>query len=148
MEDYKQKLQDDIEQLRRNNFEMLGDIERRQARIDFLKGLVESFDGYSEGAKYLITSDEWSSKIQNTVGEALQTEPRYRIAIETALGEAAGYIIVDSVEEAYAAMDFLKRNNKGKATFICLNRLPAIADHNLQITGSGIIGWAGNVVKF
>ncbi len=70
MEDYKQKLQDEIEQLRRQDHEVLGDIERKQARIDFLKGLVESFDGYSEGAKYLITSNEWSSKIQTTVGEA------------------------------------------------------------------------------
>jgi chromosome segregation protein len=148
MEDYKQKLQDEIERLRQLDHEMLGDIERKQARIDFLKGLVESFDGYSEGARYLITSDEWSSKIQNTVGEAVQVEPRYRVAIETALGESAGYIVVDSVEEAYAAMDFLKRNDKGKATFICLNRLPSTVSHRPALHGAGIIEWAGNVVRF
>lgn len=148
MEDYRQKLQDEIERLRQLDHELLGDIERKHARIDFLKGLVESFDGYSEGARYLITSDEWSSKIQNTVGEAVQVEPRYRVAIETALGEAAGYIVVDSVEEAYAAMDFLKRNNKGKATFICLNRLPAMDNHRLPLRSAGIIEWARNVVRF
>jgi chromosome segregation protein len=148
MEDYKQKLQEDIERLRRQDHEVLGDVERKQARIDFLKGLVESFDGYSEGAKYLITSDEWSSKIQTTVGEAVQTEPQYRIAIETALGEAAGFVVVENVQEAYAAIDFLKKNNKGKATFICLDRLPDSSDHRVEIDSTGVVGWASSLVSF
>ena len=126
----------------------MGDIERKQARIDFLKGLVESFDGYSEGAKYLITSNEWSSTIQTTVGEAVQTEPHYRIAIETALGETAGFVIVNNVREAYAAIDFLKKNNKGKATFICLDRLPNLPNHRVPIQGDGVIGWASSLVRF
>ena len=148
MEDYKQKLQDEIEQLRRQDHEVLGDVERKQARIDFLKGLVESFDGYSEGAKYLITSNEWSAKIQTTVGEAVQTEPQYRIAIETALGETAGFVVVDNVQEAYSAIDFLKKNNKGKATFICLDRLPSLTNHRVPIQNVGVIGWASSLVQF
>ena len=148
MEDYKQKLQDEIEHLRRQDHEVLGDVERKQARIDFLKGLVESFDGYSEGAKYLITSNEWSAKIQTTVGEAVQTEPQYRIAIETALGETAGFVVVDNVQEAYAAIDFLKKNNKGKATFICLDRLSSISNHRVPIHSVGVIGWASSLVQF
>jgi chromosome segregation protein len=148
MEDYKQQLQDAVEQLRRKDHEVLGDIERKQARIDFLKGLVESYDGYSEGAKYLITSSEWSAKIQTTVGEAVQTEPQYRIAIETALGESAGYVVVDNVQEAYAAIDFLKKNKKGKATFICLDRLPSASNHRVTIQNAGVIGWASTLVQF
>jgi chromosome segregation protein SMC, common bacterial type len=148
MEDYKLQLQDAVEQLRRQDHEVLGDVERKQARIDFLKGLVESFDGYSEGAKYLITSNEWSAKIQTTVGEAVQTEPQYRIAIETALGESAGYVVVENVQEAYAAIDFLKKNKKGKATFICLDRLPSITNHRVSIQNAGVIGWASTLVQF
>jgi chromosome segregation protein len=148
MEDFKQQLQNDIEQLRRQDHEVLGDVERKQARIDFLKGLVESFDGYSEGAKYLITSNEWSAKIQTTVGEAVQTDPEYRIAIETALGESAGYVVVENVQEAYAAIDFLKKNKKGKATFICLDRLPSHTNHHVPIQSPGVLGWASTLVQF
>jgi chromosome segregation protein len=148
MEDYKKKLQDEIEDLRRQVHAVLGNIERKQARIDFLKGLVESFDGYSEGAKYLITSGEWGSRIQNTVGEAVTAESAYRVAIETALGEASGYIVVKSVEEAYSAMDFLKKNNKGKATFICLNRIPENENNRRTFNHPGIIDWADNVVTY
>ena len=148
MEDYKTKLQSDIEDFRSRNHAILSDIERKQARIDFLKGLVESFDGYSEGAKFLITSDEWSSKFQNTVGEAVTTESIYRVAVETALGEASGYIVVENIEEAYSAMDFLKRNNKGKATFICLNRLPEKTSNRPKIDRPGVIDWADHVIEY
>ncbi|RPI01908.1 MAG: chromosome segregation protein SMC, partial [Ignavibacteriae bacterium] len=148
MEDYKQKLQADIELLRRQDHEVLGDVERKQARIDFLQGLVESFDGYSEGAKYLMTSNEWNAKIQTTVGEAIQTDPPYRIAIEAALGETAGFVVVDNAQEAYAAIDFLKKNNKGKATFICLDRLPNLSNHRVPVQREGVIGWANGLVKF
>ncbi len=147
MEEYKQKLQDEIDRLRRDELEVRAELERKQARIDFLKGLVESYDGFSEGARYLITSDEWSRKIQTTVGEAVRTDPRYRVAIETALGESAGYIVVDNVEEAYAAIDALKRHNKGKATFICLNRLPHVRPHRTSLAAKGVVEWARAVVS-
>ncbi|MBI5464774.1 MAG: chromosome segregation protein SMC [Ignavibacteriales bacterium] len=148
MEAFKLQRQSEVEELRNKLLDVRGDVERKEARVDFLKGLVESFDGYSEGARYLISSNEWGAHIQTTVGEVLQTEPTYRIAIETALGEAAGYVIVDNVQQAYAAMDFLKKNQKGKATFICLDRLPAVENHRSALNEPGVIDWAGSVVKF
>ena len=148
MEEYKQSLQEKIESLRKQDHEILGLIERKQARIDFLRGLVESFDGYSEGAKYLITNDEWSKKILSTVGESLTSDAKYRVALENALGETAGYIVVESVSEAYRAMEFLKQNNKGKATFICLDRMPAEKIEKGKIHRNGVIDWALNVVTY
>ncbi|MBI3004653.1 MAG: chromosome segregation protein SMC [Ignavibacteriales bacterium] len=147
-EDYKLEIQQDIERMRHQDMDLRGEIERKQSRIDFLKSLVESFDGYSEGARYLITSSEWGSRIQTPVGDALTTEPQHRVAVETALGDAAGYIVVESVDQAYAAMDFLKKNQKGKATFICLDRLPAIHNHRPQVPGTGVVGWALDLVRF
>ncbi len=148
MEEYKASLIAAIDRLRKEDHEIVGLIERKQARIDFLKGLVESFDGYSEGAKYLITSEEWSNKILNTVGESFTTEAQYRIALENALGEAAGYIVVESITEAYSAMEFLKQNNKGKATFICLDRLPGATTLQINLNNNGIVNWALNVITY
>ncbi len=55
---------------------------------------------------------------------------------------------MENVEEAYAAMDFLKRNNKGKATFICLNRLPEKTSPRPKIDRPGVIDWADTVVEY
>ncbi len=147
MEEYVAKLQSDLEQLRQTDLSLRGDLERKQARMDFLKGLVETYDGYSEGARYLISSEEWNSQIQMTVGDAVTTDPKYRVAIETALGEAVGYVIVANVAQAYSAMEFLKKRRKGKATFICLDRVPA-ASENVTLSGEpGVYGRANALVR-
>ncbi len=146
MEGRKVELQKELEALRDRDFEFRSIIERKHAKMDLLKGLVETFDGYSEGARYLVTSDDWKSIVQTTVGEAAKVDPRYRIAIESALGETAGYVIVENIDQAYAAIEFLKKSQKGKATFVCLDRLPKLMDHRPIYGDPGVIGWAGSLV--
>jgi chromosome segregation protein len=146
-ETYLVQLQSELEQLRGKDLSLRGEIERKQARVDFLKGLVETYDGYSEGARYLISSDEWNSRIQTTVGDAVSTDPKYRVAVETALGEAVGYVIVVNVDQAYSAMEFLKKNKKGKATFICLDRVPSVSRPLNGYGEPGVLGWAAAVIR-
>lgn len=140
------ELQKELESLRDRDFEMRTTIDRKQAKMDFLKGLVENFDGYSEGARYLITSGDWKSIVETTVGEAATVDPRYRIAIESALGDTSGYVIVSNIDHAYGAIEYLKKEQKGKATFICLDRLPKLMDHRPLLTDPGVVGWAGSLV--
>ena len=146
-ENYIAALRQDIESLKHNEFEARTQLERRRSRLDFLKSLVESYDGFSEGAKFLITSDEWKSNVQTTIADALSTKAEYRIAIESALGELASYIVVNNLEEAYRGIAFLKKNKKGRATFICLDKLPLSANHKSSLQGAGVVGWARDVVQ-
>jgi len=146
MEARKVELQQELESLRERDYGFRSLLERKQAKMDFLKGLIESFDGYSEGARYLVTSDDWKSIVQTTVGEAATVDPRYRVAIEAALGETSGFVIVESIDHAYAAIDFLKKNQKGKATFVCLDRLPKLMVHRPMFGDPGVVGWAGSLV--
>lgn len=147
MEEYLAQLQSELEHLRQQDMSLRGELERKQARIDFLKGLVETYDGYSEGARYLISSEEWNSQIQTTVGDAVTSDPKYRVAVETALGEAVGYVIVANVTQAYSAMEFLKKNKKGKATFICLDRVPTVTDTAMGIDEPGVLGPASSLIR-
>ena len=146
MEERKVELQKELETYRNRDFELRSIIDRKQAKMDFLKGLVENYDGYSEGAQFLIKSGDWKSIVETTVGEAATVDPRYRIAIESALGEASGYVIVAGIDHAYAAIEYLKKHQKGKATFICLDRLPRLMDHRPLFTEPGIVGWASSLV--
>ena len=146
MEARKTELQRELETLRDRDFEMRSTIDRKQAKMDFLKGLVENFDGYSEGARYLITSGDWKTIVETTVGEAAKVDPRFRVAIEAALGESSGYVIVSSIDHAYAAIGYLKKHQKGKATFICLDRLPKLMDHRPMYSDPGVVGWASSLV--
>jgi chromosome segregation protein len=148
METLKDQLKREVEELRNKEFELRGEYQKKSSRLGFLKSLVETHDGVPEGTKYLINSGESRSFFQTTVGDAVSTEPRYRAAIESALGEAANYIVVNSLDEAYQGVQLLKRSQKGKATFICLNRVPAVNDDSYAITDGGAIGWALDLVEY
>ena len=145
-EAYKTTLEKEIESLRNKEFEVRSVLDRRHARLEFLRGLVESYDGFSEGAKFLITNDEWKANVQTTVADAVSADTRYRVAIESALGETASFIVVKNIEEAYRGIEVLKKNQKGKATFICLDRIPELKSPRQRVAGDGVIGWARDVI--
>lgn len=146
-EDARGRQQQELDKLREHDIELRGLLERRKAKLDFLRGLVESHDGVSEGARFLMTDSRWKSRMHTTVGEALTVEPKYRIAVEAALGESSGFMIAENAQTAYEAIGFLKSEKKGKATFICLDRIPTNLAQRPFIQGAGVIGWVADVVK-
>jgi chromosome segregation protein len=148
METLKDQLKREVEELRNKEFELRGEYEKKSSRLGFLRSLIETHDGIPEGTRYLISAGESRSFVQTTVGDAVSTEPRYRAAIESALGETANYIVVNNLDEAYQGVQLLKRSQKGKATFICLNRIPAVSQGDFIISNGGAIGWALDLVGY
>lgn len=147
MEDLSKRKHEDIEKLRERDFELRSIAERKRAKMDFLRSLVESHDGLSEGAGSLLQNPDWSGSVRSTVGDALTTDARYRVALEAALGEASGYVVVDSTEIAYSAIDFLKSQKKGKATFICLDKIPQPPESPEAIRVGGAVAWAHELAQ-
>ncbi|HLP16416.1 MAG TPA: chromosome segregation protein SMC [Bacteroidota bacterium] len=140
-------LQKTIQSLKNRELELRGLCDRKRSRLDFLTHLVESHDGFSEGAKYLLQHDDWKSAMLTTVADSLSTEARYRLAIASVLGEAANYIVVSSIDEAYRGVEFLKQSGKGRTTFICLDRVPARSSNGRSAsTHPGIVTWARTAV--
>ena len=43
-------------------------------------------------------------------------------------------------------IDVLKKNQKGKATFICLDRIPQLKSYPSLVSVEGVIAWARDVV--
>ncbi|MHB1050573.1 MAG: chromosome segregation protein SMC [Bacteroidota bacterium] len=143
----KQSLRTEIEDLRNKEFELRSAIDRKKSRLEFLQGLVESHEGYSEGAKYLLGNGEWKPMMLSTVADAFSTDAEYRIAIETSLGEFAGYIVVNTIEDAHRGVEMLRSSDKGRATFICLKSIPKTQNDSRPVKGNGIIGRAADVVR-
>lgn len=144
----KQELKVEIDGLQKRLLEVQAEIDRKNSRVEFLRGLVETYDGFSEGTKYLLKSADWTDVSHVTVADALRTEDRYRTAIETALGEVATYIIVNSIGDAYRGVELLKSQQKGQATFICLDRVPLTSTSAGILPTPGVHGWAVDLVQF
>lgn len=144
----KKTLAGSMETLRGAAAEIRNESDRKSSRVDFLRGLVESREGLPEGVRYLSSSGAWKPSRNITVADAVHAEEKYRAAIEAALGEFAGLIVVDSVEEAERGIRLLKADQRGKATFVCLDRLPRFRTRIRLPRIDGVVGWAADVAKF
>jgi chromosome segregation protein len=144
----KRELREELDQVQVKEVELRGEIERKTAKADFLKGLIESREGLSEGVRYLSSTDRWKPSRNLTVADAIYADEKYRAAIEAAVGEYAGLIIVDSVKDAETGVALLKSEERGKATFVCLERIPEIVSRVRLPKIPGVIGWAADLGKF
>ena len=136
------------EQLRARELELRGDIERRRARVDFLRALMQSREGLSDGARYLAASDRWGHGQTRTVADAVDADERYRVAIETALGEFGGCLLVGHGRDADRGIEILRTDDRGKATFISIDRLPDIRSAGPTPAVPGVIGWAADLARY
>ncbi|HXX65473.1 MAG TPA: AAA family ATPase, partial [Bacteroidota bacterium] len=110
-------------------------------------GLVETREGLSEGVRFLSKDDSWKPSRILAVADAVHAQERHRAAIEAALGEFTGLLVVETAAEAERGMALLKSSGQGKATFVCLDRVPRISSHRRLPKISGVLGWAYDLAQ-
>ena len=90
--------------------------------------------------------------IYNTVGKLLTFDDIYMNAIETTLGASLNYLVVDNETSVKQAINYLKEQRLGRATFLPLNIIkPKYLDSNVLDTlknMSGFVDIANNLVKY
>lgn len=85
--------------------------------------------------------------ILGTLGDLIEVPSELERALEAALGGRMQDVVVRHWEEAEAAVDFLKRHQAGRATFLPLDSLrPGRAADAAR--APGVIGLASELVKF
>lgn len=90
--------------------------------------------------------------IYNTVGKLLTFDDAYMNAIETTLGASINYLVVDNETSVKQAINYLKEQRLGRATFLPLNIIkPKYLDSNIIDSlknTTGFIDTAINLVKY
>ena len=90
--------------------------------------------------------------IHNAIGNLIEIDKIYSKAISTSLSSAASFIVVDDENKAKEAINYLKDNHLGRATFFPLNIIKAKEiDYNtfkLVKGDSGFVDIASNLVKY
>ena len=90
--------------------------------------------------------------IYNTVGKLLTFDDIYMNAIETTLGASLNHLVVDNETSVKQAINYLKEQRLGRATFLPLNIIkPKYLDDgtlNILRNTSGFVDVAINLVKF
>ncbi len=117
-----------------------------------IEATIESHEGVSQGAKAVLEAAERGilPALYVPVAQAVRADKSLALAIETALGGSQHDLIVDTERDAKDAIEWLKANRAGRATFqpIPLMR-PSEPHHELnRILGQiGIVGRASELVQ-
>ncbi|HEW8540639.1 TPA: chromosome segregation protein SMC [Streptococcus pneumoniae] len=133
-------------------FDRLDNLKNKQARAQSLENILRNHSNFYAGVKSVLQEKDRLGGIIGAVSEHLTFDMHYQTALEIALGASSQHIIVEDEESATKAIDFLKRNRAGRATFLPLTTIKArtISSQNQDaITVSpGFLGMADELVTF
>ncbi|MFA6075860.1 MAG: chromosome segregation protein SMC [Negativicutes bacterium] len=120
-----------------------------QIRKDVLHSLQQNYEGFSRATKAILTATgQWRAKIYGAIGELIVAKPEHALAIETALGQASQNLVCDDDATARQAIDYLKKLQVGRATFLPLANLRYSETNFPKDKLYGIIGRASQLVTY
>jgi len=147
-EEQKQAYQSQQNQL----FDRLDSLKNKQAKAQSLENILKNHSNFYAGVKSVLQEKNRLGGIIGAVSEHLTFDVRYQTALEIALGASSQHIIVEDEQAATKAIDFLKRNRAGRATFLPLTTIKArsISGQNQDVIASspGFLGMADELVTF
>ena len=126
------------------------DIEAKNRRIQILKDLENNMEGFAHSVKFVMEKAETGilKGICGPVSKLIEVESKYSIAIETALSNAIQNIVTETEKDAKQAINFLKNNKGGRATFLPVATIKAreFKEHGFEDM-LGFVGIAADLVK-
>ena len=133
-------------------FDRLDNLKNKQARAQILENILRNHSNFYAGVKSVLQEKDRLGGIIGAVSEHLTFDVHYQTALEIALGASSQHIIVEDEESATKAIDFLKRNRAGRATFLPLTTIKArtISSQNQDAIAAspGFLGMADELVTF
>lgn len=130
-------------------------INKFEANHNMLINLEKDYEGYNKSVKSLMHHIE-ENKIGYVkdkifvLGEIIEVEKRFEVAIDISLGAAVSNIITSDEIMAKNLINYLKEKNLGRATFLPLSIIKGKKlNLNTNITSlRGFLGIASDIVKY
>ncbi|MEI3606670.1 chromosome segregation protein SMC [Pseudogracilibacillus sp. SE30717A] len=142
-----------FEEMQKRLYEGNEQIAKIISRKEMLEEMKDSFQGFFYGVKEILkaSKEDVLTEIHGAVVDLIDVPTDYMTAIDTILGAQAQYIVVPNDEVARNVIHWLKKENKGRATFLPLEsiearQIPASICTQLD-KQQGFIGIASNLVK-
>ena len=133
-------------------FDRLDSLKNKKARAQSLENILKNHSNFYAGVKSVLQEKDRLGGIIGAVSEHLTFDVHYQTALEIALGASSQHIIVEDENAATKAIDFLKRNRAGRATFLPLTTIKArtISSQNQDAIAAspGFLGMADELVSF
>ena len=152
LETARQSLQQ-LEDTRRQKNQKLVEVQRtlqaKEGRLELLHSWEELHEGYLEGTKHVLQAKEtWSSHIRGAIGDVFTVEEKFLVAIETALGGAIHQVITETAKIASEAVQYLKRTQGGRVTFLPMDMVRGKRLDHKALTSPYVLGLGVDCIQF
>lgn len=142
-----------LEDTRRQNNQELVEVQRtlqsKEGRLELLHSWEELHEGYLEGTKHVLQAKEaWSSHIRGAIGDVFTVEETFLVAIETALGSAIHQVITDTAKIASEAVQYLKRIQGGRVTFLPMDMVKGKRLDHKALESPYVVGLGVDCIQF
>lgn len=121
-----------------------------QNKIETLKQNIENNGTLPYSVRNILSNPKLKG-IHNVIGNLIDTNDKYKKAISVSLGSASSTIVADNENSIKEAINYLKNNNIGRATFFPLNIIKSRtidSETKLLIDGEKVISTADKLIKY
>ena len=121
------------------------------SRIKMLSEMEKLYEGYSKAVKLVMGEAERGGLrgVRGPVAGLLHVPDQYAVAIEIALGGAMQNLVVERDEDGKNAINYLKRRDGGRATFLPMNTVrPAEFRDRAVENEDGFLGMGDTLISF
>lgn len=141
---------DDLVKSKDAYFALENDIRVLEKSYEMHKNLEENLDGYYRSVKEIAKAAKknYFKSDSRLVVDIFNCDEKYSLAIESALQSNLQAIVIDRDDDAKEYIDFLKKNNYGRATFYPLNRYNSRSNENYNINDKDAIGFASELITY
>ena len=145
--DFKIKKNDINNELISNNREIVN----LKYKIGYLEDNINNNASVSNSIKNILNNPKFIG-VHNIIGNLVDVDSEYSIAISTALGSASSYLVVENTSVAKELVNYLKENKLGRATFfpldVIMGRVIPVDVKNIINSIPGVIDTADKLVKY
>ena len=117
LQEQQASLRQQVEQVENELLQRREELSRQRSRLESLQQLERNLEGYGRGVKTLLSDAQHKACMKGLVADILDVPARYEAAIEAVLGERVQALLPDTLENAQAALAYL-RDNEGRCTFL------------------------------
>ena len=131
---------------------LLSEINMKSSKLKFLQETEKDKEGYVKSVKSILLAldkdKELAKGVHGVLANLLLVEEKYQIAIEMALGQAMQNIVTDTDKEAKKLIEYLRKNNIGRASFLPISEIKGKKLDKINLKGiNGVVGIASDLVK-
>ncbi|MDI9500575.1 MAG: chromosome segregation protein SMC [Bacillota bacterium] len=145
-----------LSELRMKQAKINSDIQSKSSRVRTLREMEQKLEGYNRSVREVLqachASPQFGRGIHGALAQLIEVDRKYETAIEISLGGALQNIVTQTEEDAKKAIEFLKKNKLGRATFLPISSVEGRGFDNQTMARikqcEGFCGVASELVSY